>query len=156
MKNALSLLAFALLAACADEDPAPSVAVMAATPDELTPSDDTRDDLTITVEYDDADGDLGMGVAEVHDCRGDGLVTELSIPAIAPEMIIDEGHRITGTLALHVSDVGALAPGAPPEVCRELDVADLEARTSVFCVVLVDGAGHRGTGDCTGVIALAD
>lgn len=142
-----------LLAACGSDDPAPSVTVTAATPESLAPDDDTRDDLTITVRYDDADGDLGTGTAEVHDCRSDGVVTELIIPAIAPAGIEGKEH-ITGTLDLHVNDVGAITSTALPEVCDTLGVAELSGDEAVFCVVLIDAAGHVGPGDCTVPILL--
>jgi hypothetical protein len=151
-----ALVLFALLAgACGDDDPAPLVSVVSATPGELTTSDDLADDLRILVEYDDADGDLGEGIAQVHDCRGDQLRTELVIPAIAPEDIVADGARITGTLDLHVTDVGAAVSGTPPAVCDELGIGALAAGETVFCVVLVDAAGHEGAGDCTQPITLA-
>jgi hypothetical protein len=142
-----------LLAACGSDDPAPTVTVMTATPESLAPDDDTRDDLTITVRYDDADGDLGTGIAQVHDCRADDLITELPIPAIAPPQL--EGkERITGTLELHVNDVGAVLETGLPGVCADLGIAELAGDEAVFCVVLVDAAGHEGPGDCTDVILL--
>lgn len=150
MRSLLPLLA---LAACGEPDPAPLVAITAATPEALAPDDDARDDLTITVDYDDADGDLGTGTAEVHDCRADGLVTALAIPAIAPDSHAGEIH-ITGTLELHVNDVGLVASTALPPACAELEVAELAGAEAVFCVILVDAAGHRGPGDCTAPIAL--
>lgn len=149
-----TLLAAALLAGCADDDPAPSVSVREATPDELRPDDDRLDDLTITVDYVDADGDLGGGVAEVHDCRGEGLVTALPIPAIAADAIVDEMTRITGALVLHVNDVGAVTTAALPAACDELGAPAPAPEATVFCVVLVDAAGHRGVGDCTPTITL--
>ena len=79
-----SLVAAAGLAACA-ADIAPSAEIQSATPDQLTPSDDASDDLTIALRYDDGDGDLGGGVADVYDCRADGVVTELAIPPIAAD-----------------------------------------------------------------------
>ncbi len=147
----LALLLCSLIA-CGSDDPAPSARVMAATPESLAPDDDTRDDLTITIGYDDGDGDLGEGIAEVHDCRADELVTELVLPAIAPPSV--EGSHITGTLELHVNDVGAIISSALPATCADLGVAELAANETVFCVILVDAAGHRGDGDCTAVIAL--
>jgi len=151
MRN-LALLAVAILAGCSDAGTTPEVTVTEATPDTLAPADDTRDDLTITVDYDDGDGDLGGGIAEVHDCRADGLVTALPIPAIAPENVI--GEHITGSLELHVNDVGALAAEALPAACADLGVDTLGDSQTVFCVVLVDAAGNRGTGDCTVPITL--
>ena len=146
-----SLLLFAL-AACGDADPDPTATITAATPESLAPDDDTRDDLTIIIRYDDGDGDLGDGFAEIHDCRADGLVTELPIPAIAPDGVV--GEHITGTLELHVNDVGAIASTALPETCADLGVAELASAETVFCVMLVDAAGNRGDGDCTAPIAL--
>jgi hypothetical protein len=143
-------LAGAALGACT-ADPTPSAAIQAATPDQLTPSDDALDDLTITLRYDDGDGDLGGGVAEVTDCRADGLTIELAIPPIASE----RGQHITGTLDLHVNDIGDVAAVALPALCAKLGVKPLAAHTAVFCVVLGDAAGHRGDGDCTGPIEIA-
>ena len=147
------ILMLTLVAACATDDPAPSVRVVSATPDQLAPADDLADDVRILVEYEDADGDLGEGIAEIHDCRGEQLLTMLAIPAIAPENVI--GSPITGSLDLHVTDVGAAAPAALPVVCDELGISALAAEETVFCVVLVDAAGHAGTGDCTPPITLA-
>jgi hypothetical protein len=131
------------------------VHVVSATPDELTPEDDLADDVRILVEYEDADGDLGEGIAQIHDCRGEQLLTELMIPAIAPENVVAEGSPINGSLDLHVTDVGAAAPAAMPAVCDELGVGALEANETVFCVVLVDAKDHAGPGDCTPPITLA-
>lgn len=147
MKPAILLV---LLVACTP-DPAPSASIESVTPDQLMPSDDARDDLTIKLHYDDGDGDLGGGVAEVHDCRADDVVVELGIPEIAAE----KDRHITGTLELHVNDIGAIAATALPRPCADLGVAALAADTAVFCVVLVDKAGHRGDGDCTRPITLA-
>jgi len=141
----------ALCAAACAADPAPSASIESATPEQLTPSDDALDDLTITLRYDDGDGDLGGGVAEVHDCRADGLMIELAIPPIAAE----RDQHITGALELHVNDVGEVAAGALPKPCADLGARAPGANTAVFCVVLVDTAGHRGNGDCTGPIAVA-
>ena len=148
--------ACAALAACGDDDPAPTVSIETVAPEQLTPDDDLLDDLTLTVRYADADGDLGGGVAEIHDCRSDAVVVELAIPAIAPAAVVADGIAITGTLVLEVTDVGHLAPAAPPAACDALGVPALAAGEVIFCVTLVDAAGHRGPGDCTGSIALLD
>jgi hypothetical protein len=142
-----------LLGACSD-DRAPSANVTAATPDQITPSNDELDDLTITIAYDDGDGDLGGGVAEVHDCRAAGLVMELPIPDIAPPDVV--GERIAGTLSLLVTDIGAIAPGPQPDLCHELGVDPLGPSEAVFCVVLVDAAEHAGGGDCTQAVTLLE
>jgi hypothetical protein len=152
MRFPLLVLLGSGLAACADADPNPTATITAATPETLAPDDDLRDDITITVRYDDGDGDLGDGLAEIHDCRADDLITELPIPAIAPDGLV--GEHITGTIELHVNDVGVVASTELPEVCADLGVAELAGPETVFCVVLVDAAGHRGDGDCTGAIAL--
>ena len=146
------LLLITALAACGGASETPSATVVSATPEELVTSDDALDDVTITVDYDDGDGDLGTGFAEVHDCRAAGIVTELVLPAIASDGRI--GDHITGTLELHVNDVGTIALGTQPEVCADLGVESLAADTTVFCVVLVDQKGHRGDGDCTNAITL--
>lgn len=150
----LALVALLFATACADDDPAPAATVIAATPDSLMPSDDRLDDLTITIEYLDADGDLGGGTARVHDCRSDTLVTILDIPAIAPSDILEGDAGIKGTLDLHVNDVGATSSSALPTACADLGIDERSATEAVFCVVLVDAAGHTGTGDCTGAIAI--
>lgn len=146
------VLVLALAACGGDQGPDPIATITATTPDTLVPDDDALDDLTITVRYDDGDGDLGGGIAEVHDCRADGVVTELPIPDIAPESII--GEHITGTLELHVNDIGLVSSTALPEVCADLGVAELAGGEAVFCVLLVDAAGNRGEGDCTAAITL--
>jgi hypothetical protein len=151
MKLAILLAVCPVAAACSD-DPAPGVSIMSATPGQLVPSHDARNDLTIAVRYDDSDGDLGGGVAEVHDCRASAAMTALAIPEIAEE----RGQHITGTLELHVNDIGALSAGALPGACDELGVVALAAGTAVFCVVLEDAAGHRGGGDCTQPIEIAE
>ncbi|TMQ03943.1 MAG: hypothetical protein E6J90_11745 [Deltaproteobacteria bacterium] len=145
-------LAFLLLAGACAADPTPSAAIKSVTPEQLTPADDALDDLTITLRYDDGDGDLGGGVADVYDCRADGVMIELAIPAIAA----DAGQHITGALDLHVNDIGDVAPTALPQACARLGVVPLAAGTAVFCVVLVDAAGHRGDGDCTAPIAIME
>lgn len=154
LRSALLAALAVAAAACADPAAAPSATITRAAPDRLIASDDARDDLVITVAYRDGDGDLGGGVARVHDCRADGVVTELPIPAIAPEGVI--GHPIEGTLELHVSDVGAIAAGAPPAACRELGVAAAAAGAAIFCVILTDAAGQSGEGDCTDPITVTE
>jgi hypothetical protein len=147
------VLAFVGLAACGTSDINPNARVESATPDTLVADDDHLDDLTITVAYEDGDGDLGGGTAELHDCRGGALVTTLPIPAIAPDAIAGE-KPITGTLDIHVNDVGAIDAEAVPQLCAALGVGAMTAGQAVFCVVLVDKAGHHGAGDCTQPITI--
>jgi hypothetical protein len=148
MKPAILLVV--MVAACAS-DPAPSASIESVTPDQLDPTDDALDDLTIQLRYDDSDGDLGGGVADVYDCRADSVMIELAIPPIAAE----PDQHISGALALHINDIGAITGTALPKPCADLGVAPIAAGTAVFCVVLVDAAGHRGGGDCTQPIAIA-
>lgn len=143
------------LAACGSDSTSPSASVKQVTPEQLTASNDELDDLTITLDYDDGDGDLGGGIAKVHDCRAEALITELLIPEIAPESVVDDDRHITGELVLRINDVGAIAPEAMPATCKDLGVADLAVDQAVFCVILVDAAGHAGDGDCTKAITLA-
>lgn len=143
-------------AACGGSDDAPSATVTGAAPLQLAAGDDASDDVTITVEYSDGDGDLGTGVARVHDCRSEDLVTEIAVPALAPPSVVEDGKSISGTLELHVNDIGALAAGTVPAECRDLGVTTAVANEAVFCVILVDAAGHAGDGDCTQAIALTE
>ncbi len=140
----------ALLAVGCATDPAPSATIRTVTPDQLMPDDDALDDLTISLRYADGDGDLGGGVVEVTDCRDGDVALALAIPPISAEA----DQPITGTLTVHINDVGAVAGGALPAICAELGVEALAADTAVFCVVLEDVAGHRGGGDCTKPITL--
>jgi len=151
----LLLLAVTLFAACTDEDPAPSATVTSATPDTLTTEDDRLDDLTIAIDYADGDGDLGGGTAEVHDCRANGIVTALLIPDIAAASVVKAKTPITGSLDLHVNDVGALVTAELATECANLGAPAPTPTETAFCVILVDVAGHRGDGDCTTVITLA-
>lgn len=140
---------------CSDGGVAPSVSVQSATPDRLTMSDDAANDLTIAVHYDDSDGDLGGGTAEIHDCRADDVVTTLAIPQIASPDLVKDHSPIAGELDLFMSDVGTVAAAAAiPKTCSDLGTAGLQADSTVFCVILVDAAGHRGAGDCTQAVML--
>jgi hypothetical protein len=149
------LLSILLVGACTSDDPAPTVTVLSANPGQINPENDLLDDVRIVVEYADADGDLGEGIAQIHDCRAAPLLTELIIPAIAPESLIKEGSPISGSLDLHLTDVGAVPPSTMPSVCADLGVKALRDNETVFCVVLVDAKDHVGPGDCTPVIELA-
>jgi hypothetical protein len=149
----MRIMLLAALAACSGgASDAPSVSVKSATPEELVTSDDALDDVTITVDFEDGDGDLGTGRAEVHDCRAAGIVTELVLPAIAPESRI--GDHISGTLELHVNDVGMIAVGTQPALCAEQGVESLTADQTIFCVALFDVKGNSGGADCTKAITL--
>lgn len=146
----------AALVACSDPAPEPSATVLSAAPDTLYLGDDTRNDLTIVIEYADGDGDLGRGTARVHDCRASDVVTEISLPSIATDEAVDEGVAITGELELRVNDVGdvSLATASPP-ACADLGAPAPAVGEAVFCVILVDSAGHAGPGDCTAPLALS-
>jgi hypothetical protein len=146
------ILVSLLVVGCGADDPAPVVTVMSATPKTLTPADDLADDLRISVRYADADGDLGDGVARVHDCRAAELVTVLPIPPIAPTDVI--GRAIEGDLTLIVTDVGDQPATALPDLCSELGIPALGTNKVVFCVTLVDAADHEGPGDCTAELDL--
>ena len=148
MRRALVLL---FASACTSSS-TPSVDILSASPEALNPADDLADDLRILVTYEDGDGDLGEGSARVHDCRAEGLITELEIPAIAADEMI--GSKIKGSLELAINDVGAATTAALPTLCSELGVS-LAPDATVFCVELVDAAGNVGDGDCTQSIAIA-
>jgi hypothetical protein len=142
-----------VLAACSS-DPAPTLTIESATPDTLAMSNDAANDLAITVRYTEPDGDLGGGTAEVNDCRADGLVTQLAIPPIAAPGVVAAKSPISGTLAIYVDNVGPVTVGAPPAACASLGVAAQPDGQTIFCVYLVDAAGHRSAGTCTKAIAL--
>ena len=151
-----SVIALVLaLPACGGGEPEPSVAIVSYTPEALDPADDLADDLTITVEYDDGDGDLGGGTATVHDCRVAELATALEIPPIAAPDAVESGIHITGELVLTVADVGDVTPTSAGAVCSSLGVTALAPGEVAFCVVLTDAAGHSGPGDCTAAIPIA-
>lgn len=146
----------AALIACSDPAPEPSATVLSAAPDTLYIGDDTRNDLSIVIEYADGDGDLGRGTARVHDCRASDVVTEILLPTIVTDEAVEEGVAITGELELRVNDVGDVSlAAAAPSVCADLGAPAPAAGEAVFCVVLVDVAGHEGPGDCTAALALS-
>jgi hypothetical protein len=156
MRRSLLILVTLLAAiGCGSDDVAPTVEIMEVSPDSLDPASDTADDLTILVRYRDPDGDLGGGVADVHDCRADGLVVSLAIPPIASEQAIEDGVPIEGMLEIVIPDVGEVeADSAAPAACAELGVDGPVAGEVVFCVVLTDAAGNPGAGDCTAPVAI--
>jgi hypothetical protein len=130
--------------------------VLSAAPETLYLGDDTRNDLSGVIAYAVGDGVLGRGVARVHDCGAADGVTQIMVPSVVADGAVEEGVAITGELELLVNDVGAvtLATSAPA-ACAELGVAAPVAGEAVFCVILVDAAGHEGPGDCTAPLALA-
>ena len=156
MKRMCIVSAFAALAiGCGDDDPAPIATVISASPDVLDPSRDDADDLSIIVEYSDADGDLGQGSAQVIDCRASDVVILYDIPPIANEQAIADGVPIVGELELIVNDVGEIElDSRAPTVCEELGVEDPTAGQVTFCVVLTDAGGNEGVGDCTAAVAI--
>jgi hypothetical protein len=145
-------------AACSGADGAPGVLrieLLSYSPEQLIASDDLKDDLALVVHYDDPDGDLGGGMAEVQDCRGAALHSVLDLPAIASAEAIAAKARITGELTLHVEDIGPLTEvGALPALCREGEAQPPRAGEARFCLRLVDSAGHVSNVVCTGAIAV--
>jgi hypothetical protein len=146
--------AFAFAAACGGEPPEPQATILSFTPETLDPADDRADDLSITVEYIDGDGDLGGGVATIHDCRADDLAIELLLPAIASDEAVADGVAISGELVLTAADVGDVTPGSMPAACSDLGAEPVTAGNAVFCVVLTDAGGRSGVGDCTTAIPV--
>lgn len=147
------LLGAASLTACG-VSPVPTVEILEATPEALIASDDTNDDLTLKVAYSDGDGDLGQGVAHIHDCRAEGLVTTLTIPRIANDEAVAQGVPIEGELDLVLADLGAIEAAEVPPACAELGVGAPEGGAQVFCVVLVDAAGNESEGACSSPVVV--
>jgi hypothetical protein len=147
-------LVLVVVAACGGADPEPAAAIEAYTPDSLAPADDLLDDLTITVAYDDGDGDLGGGTATITDCRALDLATVLPLPPIASPDGVEAGVHITGVIDVVVADVDSVPPTATPPICAELGAPALGPTEVAFCVVLTDAGGRSGPGDCTGVIPV--
>lgn len=147
--STLAALALAAsVAGCAG--PAPAVEILRVSPEALRASDDAADDLTLTVHYFDADGDLGQGTASILDCRADGLVTVLPIPRIAGDEAVLRGVPIEGEASLVVADVGVVEPSAAvPPACADLGVSAPAGGARSFCVILADAAGHESEGSCT-------
>lgn len=147
-----ALVAFA--AGCSDS-PNPTVTVVDHSPPALDPTDDAADDLTIRIDYRDGDGDLGGGVAEVHDCRADGLIHTFDLPAIASSAAVAKGVPISGRLDIWVNDIDEVKMASvAATVCADLGIEPPTAGQAVFCILLVDAAGNRGDGDCTEPIAI--
>ncbi len=155
MTKLLLITSLLATAACADDAVTPTVEIVSASPDTLVPADDSADDLTIVVRYRDPDGDLGGGVAEIHDCRADDLVTRLDIPPIASDDAVAAGVPITGTLQLVVADIGDVTPDRiPPSACADADPAT--ASQTPFCVILLDSATNPSPPTCTPPIQIGD
>jgi hypothetical protein len=111
------------------------------------------DQLTIRVSYRDADGDLGGGTAEVHDCRAESLVTRLPLPPIASEEAVQRGVTIEGELDLVVPNVALVDPEPPlPTAC--VGQSPPRRNQTPFCVILGDTAGNRTAIGCTGALVL--
>jgi hypothetical protein len=143
------LLVTALLAGCGD--PTPEVEILSLDPGMLVVGDDVSNDAVLRLRYRDDDGDLGHGVAQIHDCRSDALVLSHALPPIANDEALAEEVAIDGELSVTVSDIGALEPlGSAP--CASFGAPALAPSTLAFCVVLVDAAGHASEGACSPVI----
>jgi hypothetical protein len=153
MKRWLFVVSLPALVGCGT-DPVPEVEIVEVAPTSIVPSDDANNDVTLTVHYADGDGDLGEGIAELHDCRAEALVTELALPPIANPEAVSEQVPIDGDLSLLVTDIAALDPGEPPG-CSAFGQPAAGAAQLSLCVVLVDRAGHRSAPDCTDPINLA-
>jgi hypothetical protein len=150
-----ALIAFFSAACGADSsaDVALHIELVSYSPDQLLISDDANDDLALVVRYEDDGADLGGGKGEVQDCRNGALLTILELPAIASEQASDADATITGELTLHVDDIGAAsATTALPAMCSNAEKAG--AAEAVFCLRLVDRAGHVSNVVCTGAIAV--
>ncbi|MEZ4295232.1 MAG: hypothetical protein R3B70_09675 [Polyangiaceae bacterium] len=144
----------ALLAACTGAE-APTVEILGAAPQELVASDDGSDDLTLTLRYADADGDLGQGTATVIDCRAPGLVTIVDLPRIANDEAVKQGVSIAGELALVLSDVGHVpVSGDLPPDCVDLGADAGSDSARPFCVFLTDAAGHESEGACSALVTV--
>lgn len=147
--------ALSAIAACGSGGSAPSLEILEAAPAELDPSQDSENDLTIKLRYTDANADLGGGVAEVHDCRGEDLVTRIPIPPIASDEAVAEGVAIEGELTLLVPDIGGNVLNGTSSVCAGLGAGSPSGSALPFCIVLVDAAGERSQGACTTPIRVA-
>jgi hypothetical protein len=144
----LSPWGVALACVACGGNPTPEVQIVAVSPEEIDPRNDATNDVTITVRYYDGDGDLGGGVADIHDCRTVDLVTRLDIPPIANEASAGE-VAIDGTLELLVADVTEVAGAGDGCMAFGVEPAGL-----AFCVVLEDAAGHASNAACTASLAL--
>jgi hypothetical protein len=147
MRIAIPIATLLFLAACTGDEP--TVEIVSATPEALLTEDDANDDLTLVVRYEDPNGDLGGGVARVHDCRSESVMTELALPAIANEDGVQTEISMSGELQLVLADVGAIPEATLPEACDFGGVGP-----GAFCVVLVDAAGNESDPACTDVLAI--
>jgi hypothetical protein len=150
VKRALVLGAI-LTCGCGSE-PAPVVEILEVTPDAVVAALDAQNDVTLRLHYSDEDGDLGDGIAEIHDCRVEGLVTRIELPPIANENATSEGVAIEGELSLLVEDISELEPGAPG--CAAFGQPAPAEGELTLCAVLIDAAGHASAADCTDGIHL--
>ena len=153
-------LAALALVACGDDaeqvDRGLSAEIVEVSTEMLDPSDDARDDVTLTVSYRDGNGDLGGGLAEVHDCRAAGLVTTLPIPEIANEQAVADAVPIFGDLALTVQNVGLVVPDPDlPGVCEQGGAPAASESSVTFCVQLTDALGEQSAPACTEAIQIA-
>jgi hypothetical protein len=135
-----------LLFACSA--PYVDVSIVGASPQSIDTTQPDAD-LTIRVHYKDPDGDLGNGSAEIQDCRAAALVTKLALPAIATDQAVKDGVSIEGELDLVVAGITQVTPDTKA-VCGQVPAAD----HAIFCVTLIDHAGHRSSPACTQAIAI--
>ena len=133
-------------------DPAPQVEILEVTPTDIVTTVDARNDVKLRVRYFDDNGDLGEGLAEIHDCRVDGLVTTLLLPPIANDDAVVADVAIEGELSLLVNDVTDVS-GAPG--CGAFGQPAPAPGQLSLCIVLVDLAWNRSEADCSQPIALA-
>lgn len=150
---ALALAALPPVMGCA-ADPAPRAEIRDVSPRRIDPRDPAGDDVTLTLRYEDADGDLGGGEARVQDCRAADLASRFPIPVLAQPGAVAAGVRISGELRLRVAGIAEIAGGSPeaPPACAG---AAQGAGEVVLCVTLRDLAGHEGPPACAPPIALA-
>jgi hypothetical protein len=148
------ILCLALTACAPGRGGGLTVEVLDVAPQAIDPARDEANDLMLWLRYFDGDGDLGGGLVEIHDCRSQDLVTRVPLPPIASREAIERKVAIEGDLKVRLSDVGSVNAAALPALCTALGVEGVTTARTAFCVVLVDAAGNRSAGDCTGPIAI--
>lgn len=151
MKRLIHLVGALALAGCGGGG-GPSVEIVGATPEALELP--RAADLTLHARYEDHDGDLGGGRAEIFDCRADGLVTTLAIPPIASQAALDARASIAGTLDLLVARVGLVESTSVAARCKDFGVQGSATGALPFCVVLTDASGRASEGACSTPIAV--